>query len=70
MEPVNFEKIKNVRENENYKKPLSEQEIKDDIRETLKLSPFFEKELTPEEQDKLIEETYEKHYKEKLDKAA
>jgi hypothetical protein len=66
-EVFDFEKIKKDAEikGEELKKSLSEEEIKADIRESLKLSPFFEKELTPEEQQKLIEEMYERYYKEK-----
>lgn len=41
---------------------LSEEEIKKDIKETLKLSPIFEL-MTPVEQEQLINEEYERRRK-------
>lgn len=54
----NFESIKES------KTLSSEEEIKESIRENLKLSPLFEK-MTPAEQEQFINETYEKYYKDK-----
>ncbi len=42
----------------------SEEETREDIRKSLKSSPLFEK-MTPAEQEQLINETYEKYYKDK-----
>lgn len=42
--------------------PLSEEQIKKDIKETLKLSPIFEL-MTPVEQEQLINEEYERRRK-------
>jgi len=61
-----FDFEKNRKEAE-FKKSLSEEEIKADIRESLKLSPFFEKELTPEEQEKLVDEMYGRYYGDKIE---
>ncbi|MFH1956176.1 MAG: hypothetical protein ABIJ28_00805 [Patescibacteria group bacterium] len=56
--------MENLEQIKNSGTPLSEEKIKKDIKEVLELSPLFEK-MTPGEQERLINETYEKYYKDK-----
>ncbi|MBU3926070.1 hypothetical protein KJ763_02790 [Patescibacteria group bacterium] len=56
--------MENLEQIKNSGTPLSEEKIKKDIKEVLELSPLFEK-MMPGEQERLINETYEKYYKDK-----
>lgn len=50
------------KEKEKFQIQKSEEEIKEEIREILKLSPFFEK-MTQDEFEKAVNEVYERDYK-------
>ncbi len=56
--------MENLEPTEKSKISPSEEEIREDIRESLKLSPFFGK-MTSAEQEQFINETYERYQKDK-----